>query len=101
MKLDCSRLQHTGRDVHSWPVSHHLKFVCMRTLQLRHFVLGCGQQGSVCLQEVWLALNDKHVNLTKHPALSSADIKDVPQALIKLMQQCWHKVCLPRSEPID
>ena len=73
----------------------------MRTLQVRHFVLGCSQQGSVCLQEVWLALNDKHVNLTKRPALSSADIKDVPQALIKLMQQCWHKVCLPHSEPTD
>ncbi len=44
------------------------------------------------LQEVLIALNDKHCSLTKRPSLSPDDIKDVPHALVKLMQQCWHKV---------
>ncbi|KAL0037387.1 hypothetical protein WJX79_005383 [Trebouxia sp. C0005] len=42
-------------------------------------------------EEVLIALNDKHRSLTKRPSLSSDDIKDVPHALVKLMQQCWHK----------
>ena len=54
---------------------------------LNYIILYCAS-----LQEVLIALNDKHRSLTKRPSLSSDDIKDVPHASVKLMQQCWHKV---------
>ena len=49
---------------------------------------------SETLQEVALALGDRHHSLIKRPELRSDDIRDIPHTLVKLMQQCWHKVCV-------